>query len=236
MDKPGDSVFRESLDSMHGRLLELGLKTDYQKFAQTYLRVFDDASAKSGLYKIEIPLQEIIAKALRKVGFRNLGQDLIQTAMEAYYKPEIESWQLFPDAVQTLSALRDASLKMGIVSNAKSDYGVRTILRKFNLEGFFKVILTSASLRIRKPRSEIFLQALKAVGSKTSDTVFVGDTLEADIIGARMLGMRALHVLRKPQESTIGIDPDVTVGSLTEALNHITSWKTLAETGAAQTA
>lgn len=222
LDRPREEVFQASLEAIYSHLTQLGLRADFHRFAKTYVRMFEDASATCSLYKIEIPLPDIIARTLRKHKFGNLEQDLIQRAMEEYYRPEIEAWQVYPDTVDTLVALRDGGFEMGLISNAQSDYAVRTILRKFDLEKFFKVILSSAALRLRKPRAEVFLRALDALNVKPSQTVFVGDSIDADIIGARALGMRALHLLRRP----IGkIDHDATVTSLTEALARITSWQ-----------
>lgn len=114
---------------------------------------------------------------------------------------------------------------MGLVSNAKSDWAVRAILEKNDITKYFGSVITSASLRIRKPRPEIFTRTLSDLAVKPFDTVFVGDSLEADISGARRVGMRSIHVLRKPIEAAHQAEPEATVTSLTEAANQITAWK-----------
>ena len=89
---------------------------------------------------------------------------MVLTAIMEFYKPEIAAWDLYPDTMETLVALRDDGLKMGLISNAKSDWAVRAILEKHDLSKFFGVILTSAALRIRKPRLDIFWRALYGTG------------------------------------------------------------------------
>lgn len=225
LDRPWEDVFQANLEAIYAYLKKSGLNSDFQGFVATFVRIFEDASAKSDFYKIEIPMQDIISTVLRKLKFRNPSEDLIRTAMEEFYGPEIKAWQVYPDTIPTLIALRDDGFEMGLISNAKSDWAVHAILEQHSLQKFFNVILTSAALRIRKPRAEIFTRALKALDVKPSETVFLGDSLQADIIGARTLGIRSIHLLRRPVEPTNLVDPEVTVSSLSEALDQITEWK-----------
>lgn len=224
LDRPWNEVFNANLEAMYNYLRNLGLGVDFERFAETFIHVFEDASAKADLYKIEIPMQDIIAKVLRKSRLEVLGIDLIQAAMMEFFRPEIEAWQLYPDTIETLTTLRAEGFKMGLISNAKSDWAVHAILQRHDLQKFFGVIITSAQLRIRKPRPDIFNRALTALEIKPPEAVFVGDSLEADIVGAKNLGMRSIHVRRKPAEGPNFVSAGADVDSLSEALNQITAW------------
>ena len=225
MSRPWDDVFHANLEALHNYLMKLGLRLDFDQFAETFIRIFEDAAARADVYKIEIPMGDIIAKVLRKSKLEVLGVDLIRNAEVEFFRPEVAAWQLYPDTLETLAALKSHGLKLGVISNAKSDWAVHAILAKNGIEGFFGVIVTSASLRIRKPRAEIFIRALTNMGAKPSETVFVGDSVEADISGARIVGMRSIHVLRRPVESTHPACPEATVTSLREAASQIAAWK-----------
>lgn len=224
LSRPSDDVFQDNLESLYACLKNAGLNSDFQEFAKVFIREFERASAISQFYKVEVPMEDIISKVLRKVKLRDLEGTLVHSAIMEFYKPEIEAWQLYPDTVEALSALRDNGLKMGLISNAKSDWAVRAILEKHDLSKFFAVIITSAALRMRKPRPDIFSRALAALDAKASETVFVGDSLEADVLGARTAGIRSIHVLRKPVDHPHFVVPEVTVTSLTEALDQISTW------------
>ena len=131
-------------------------------------------------------------------------------------------FQLFsPPLIQ---ALKERGFEMGLISNSKSDWLIHSILERRDLEKFFQVIVTSAAVRVRKPRSEIFLQALNALKVRGSESVFVGDSIQADVSGANSLGMRSIHVFRKPITTTHPAKPDATVTSLSEIPRLITSW------------
>lgn len=224
LGRPWEEVFHDNLEAIYNYLTKLGLRLDFERFAETFMRVYEDASSKADLYKIEVPMQDIIAKVLRKSKLEVLGVDLIQNAMTEFYRPEIEAWQVYPDTIRTLTALRAEGFKMGLISNAKSDYAVHAILQKLDLRKFLDVVVTSAQLRIRKPRPDIFNRALTALETKPPEAVFVGDSLEADIMGARSLGMKSIHVCRRPVEGPNLVCSGADVSSLTEAFNQITAW------------
>ncbi len=230
MNRPWEEVFRANLENLHRYLVRIGLNSDFPRFARTFIAVFEDASAVSEFHKIEIPMEEILSRVLKKLRFDDQNPELVHEALAEYFKPEIEAWDAYPDSTQTLAAVRDAGLEMALVSNAKSDWAVRAIVRKCDFESFFRAIFTSAAVRVRKPRSEIFLEGLKAVNAKPAEAVFIGDSLGPDIIGAKMLGMRTIHVLRRPPDLTCATGPDATVGNLAEVLGHIEKWNAI-ETG-----
>lgn len=224
LSRPWDEVFQDNLESLYTFLRGRGLKTDFQDFAKLFIREFEHASTVSQFYKIEVPIQDIISKVLRKIKLKDLQGTLVHSAIMEFYKPEVEAWQLYPDALETLTALRERRYKMGLISNAKSDWAVREILQEHDLSKLFDVIMTSAAMRMRKPKLDIFSRALLALDAKASEAVFVGDSLQADIIGAKTAGMRTVHVRRKPVDHPHFVVPDVTVTSLTEALDQIISW------------
>jgi HAD superfamily hydrolase (TIGR01662 family) len=225
MSRPWGDVFNDNLVSLHNYLAKLGFQLDYQQFAETFVRIFDDASSRADLYKVEIPMSEIIGKTLRKSRLEILGLDLIRNAEIEFFAPEVEAWRLYPDAVETLESFRDEGFKMGLISNTKSDYAVRAILEKNDIEKYFSSVVTSASLRIRKPRPEIFARTLNDMAVIPSEAIFIGDSLDADISGARNIGMRAIHVERKPPEAGHQASGGATVASLTEAVRQVDAWK-----------
>ena len=224
LNRPWDEVFQQNLESLYAFFKESGTNIDFQEFARIFTREFERASAISQLYKVEVPMQDIVSRVLRKIRLRDAGGTMVQDAIEEFYRPEVDAWQLFPDTVETLTALREMGLKMGLISNSKSDWAVRAILEKHDLSKLFEVIVTSAELRMRKPRVDIFARALVALDAKPCETVFVGDSLQADIIGARTAGIRSIHVRRKPVDHPLLVVPDVAVTSLAEALAQIISW------------
>jgi len=114
---------------------------------------------------------------------------------------------LFPDAKPTLSALRAAGIKLGLITNGS----VRMQGRKLEclaLRPMFDTILISEAEGAHKPDRRIFERALERLNTDPARAVFVGDDPDADVAGARAAGMHAIwrrdpHVLRTVAADTI---------------------------------
>ena len=95
-----------------------------------------------------------------------------------------------PRTVESLSKLRAAGLRLGIVSN--SDGRVDEALTAAGLRQYFDVVVDSALVGIEKPNPAIFLAALDALGVAPEEALYVGDLYEVDVVGAQAAGMEAV--------------------------------------------
>jgi putative hydrolase of the HAD superfamily len=78
--------------------------------------------------------------------------------------------------------------KLAIVSNF---YGNLTgVCREVGLDGFLSARVDSAVVGCRKPDRAIFNAALAQLSVEPGESVFIGDSLERDMAGARAVGMR----------------------------------------------
>jgi putative hydrolase of the HAD superfamily len=91
----------------------------------------------------------------------------------------------------TLQALHRRGLKLGVVSNGSisSQY---TKLDVLGIRSLFSVILISEEIGIKKPDPRIFRMALEKLDVLSSEAIFVGDNPALDIAGARAVGLRAI--------------------------------------------
>jgi len=80
--------------------------------------------------------------------------------------------------------------KTGTISNSWP--GGREAMREQINSGVFDVSVFSAEEGIQKPHAEIYRRAVARLGVAPQEAVFVDDTL-ANVEGARLIGMRALH-------------------------------------------
>ncbi len=99
---------------------------------------------------------------------------------------------LYEDVLPTLDRLQQMDLKMGIISNW--DTPLHAMVEELGLAPYFEVVVASHDQRVRsaKPDAAIFEYALNAVGVSAEEAVHVGDSFEADIMGAHSAGIRAI--------------------------------------------
>ena len=84
---------------------------------------------------------------------------------------------------------------MVLVSNF---YGnVATVLADFGLDRYFKKIIESAVVGVRKPDPQIFRLGVEALGLRPEETVVIGDSLRKDILPAESIGCQVLWLKGK---------------------------------------
>jgi len=105
-------------------------------------------------------------------------------------------WELFPETVDALEALREDGWKLAIVSNAVPE--LRRTVEGLGLAQYFDAVISSAQVGYEKGHPEIFRIALRALGITELDPEapvwMVGDNVEADIAAAGRLGLGTVLV------------------------------------------
>jgi putative hydrolase of the HAD superfamily len=97
-------------------------------------------------------------------------------------------FQLREGVVETLQALRERGLHVGMVSNIDDDQ-LEHLVEVAALRPHFDSLLSSEAAGACKPDPAIFAEALRRADCAAEETVFVGDTLAQDIAGANAVGM-----------------------------------------------
>jgi len=108
--------------------------------------------------------------------------------------------------------------QLAILSNGLSDVQYRK-LKTLGIEHLFEYIVLSGELGIWKPDPRIFLKAAELLAREPEECIYIGDSYDTDIPGAKEAGMKACwfnpHGLRPSQAGT---KPDFEISSLDEIL------------------
>jgi putative hydrolase of the HAD superfamily len=121
---------------------------------------------------------------------------LMDRLVEDYTHPILSALPLPLDgAPDVLAALAARNIKLALICNTGRTPGkiLRIILERLELAKYFSVQTFSDEVGLRKPHPEIFERTLAAMGVQAREALHVGDMLSSDIVGARAVGMRAVH-------------------------------------------
>jgi len=169
------------------RILEIPPQEVEKAFRQVVAEMNSEREA-SGL---EVPLEEVIRRTALRLGKESAPLDLLE---DVYVKAVFERLPgPMPGAMEVLEELKKRGIKLAIISNTIHGQIERALLRHYKVHDMFKVLLFSSEVRFRKPRPEIFRMALYHMGVPSEGALHVGDTPEADVIGALKAGMGAVH-------------------------------------------
>ena len=126
---------------------------------------------------------------------KNRYSEAVFTRCCAIYDEEkIAAIKPYPHVAETLSALRNRGLKLGVVTDAHNGNALKR-LKKAGLEEFFDAVITMEMSGKAKPSPEPFLLAMNKLGVKASETILVGDSIRRDIMPAKALGILAVHAV-----------------------------------------
>jgi putative hydrolase of the HAD superfamily len=165
---------------------------------------------------VELDLAELTGNTLSEFGI-NVTNGLPLKFIEVYYKPIRDQITLLPYAREILSKIKNAGLKIGLVSNTifPADYH-REEMRQFGIYEFFDFVIFSSEEKIRKPGGKIFFKALELGKAKPNEAVFIGDRLEEDIGGPQAVGIKGILRYTEGRDYSTDIEPFETIHDLRE--------------------
>jgi putative hydrolase of the HAD superfamily len=140
-----------------------------------------------------------------------LGGTLDAAACDALvdrqYAATMEAARLRPDCLDTLLALRARGLRTQIVSNI-DDEQLDGLVERLGLGELVDAWTSSESAHSCKPDPRIYQVALEAAGCEAAEVLFVGDTVEHDIVGPRAQGMHTALLVAdgRPGAADCGAD------------------------------
>lgn len=110
----------------------------------------------------------------------------------------------YPDARSALALLRRRGVAAAVLSNADDDMLVPPLQR---LGDHFAAVASSEGLRSYKPHKETFQSVLARLGLAPHQALHVGDSVRADVLGARNAGLPSAWVNRSGQPWPDGTEP-----------------------------
>ena len=153
----------------------------------------------------------------------NLPIDKIMEGLSGFFCSRyLTSLRLYED-VTVLEKLQ--AYHIGIITNGAHDEHTDSQLSKvrhLGLDERIQSLTISGEIGVRKPKIEIFKVACERADVSPREALFVGDTIENDIVGANRAGMMSVFINRKSDvltPKTAEERPDYTVSNLHDVLS-----------------
>ncbi|MBL8099420.1 MAG: HAD family hydrolase [Anaerolineales bacterium] len=163
----------------------------------------------------------VLLELLKELNYAEVSESILRSALDAMYAITQTNWELEKDCLETLRSLKKRQFHLGIFSNAGDDKDVQQLIQNFGIRDYFDFVLTSAACYYRKPHARAFEIALAQWNIMPQEAVMIGDSLVADIYGAKKINMKTIWITRRAQftaEDMHRFKPDFSLRKLSELL------------------
>ncbi len=212
-----DSNAKQTLEELH-RTLSLHDRgiTDFDRFYRTYLlhneKLWD--RYRKGFIKVDELRWKRMWHTL--LDFK-IGDDKLARAMGDEFLRLLPTRRLvFPHTIELLDYLRNKGYELHLITNGFEKTQHEKI-KNAGLTGYFGQVITSEGSNSLKPHKEIFDYAFTLTGARADNSIMIGDSIDADIMGAANAGMDQVYV--NHTNSVTDFKPTYTVYSLKEMEN-----------------
>ena len=143
-----------------------------------------------------------------------IGDEPLARKMDVLFLDALPSRKiLFPYTLEILQYLTAKGYRLHMITNGFEKTQHSKLLNS-GLDAYFTEVITSEGSNSLKPHKEIFEYALQKAGAEKSESIMLGDSIEADIQGAMNAGIDQVYV--NHLGLTPSIQPTYTVYSLKE--------------------
>ncbi len=216
-------VIAQADGELYAALQAAGLCLERKEFLAQFRERMDAYYREREAEFVEYTTLYILRTLLAERGYPQVQDEVLTHALEHMYAVSQSFWKAEQDTKQTLEALRQRGYRLALISNAGDDRDVQVLVDQAQIREYFDLIVTSAALGIRKPNPAIFQVVLDYWKLEPTQTVMVGDTLGADILGARNAGIHGIWINRRAdtpanRAHVETIRPDAVITNLDELL------------------
>jgi putative hydrolase of the HAD superfamily len=222
---PGLMRSGASVEVFQRSLRDQGLNYDCDRFIEAYRgvarRQVAEAEARGWT---EMDYVQRLLSVLERLG---VGEPRRSRLAAGAWGDYLSEWprqtSFFPETPAVLEAVR-RRYRLGVVTNFMDGPTARTVFDDLKYDAIFDSLVVSAEVGYMKPSPVVFERALGELGSKPENTVMVGDSFEADVVGAHAAGMRGVFIdLDGAPEPHIRASDAVikSIGGFPEALSRL---------------
>jgi len=163
-----------------------------------FMDAYDSAHEKYRKVRYE-QLREVtnavwVAEVLCSLGFTVTEYDpRVKAALNVFFQDFIDTLELRGGAKKLLRQAKQQG-KTALISNFTYAPVIYMSLRKMGISEFFNAVVVSDEVSWRKPSGHIFQHALNCLKVQASEAVYIGDSPNEDVKGAKQAGLKTVFV------------------------------------------
>jgi FMN phosphatase YigB (HAD superfamily) len=128
------------------------------------------------------------------------------------------------NSTQVVIELSKRGYLLGIIANTITETEIPDYIVAEGLTGYFKTVILSSKIGIRKPNPEIYWEAARRIGVEPAKCVYVGDNPVRDVEGTRAAGYGMFILYYEPatqakEPPTVEVTPDYVIHEMKELLD-----------------
>jgi putative hydrolase of the HAD superfamily len=191
-------------------MVDAGLKIPEDKAEKKIYEIYDEEGIED-----QKVFDKFLKKELGHIDYRIHAAGII-----GYRRAREAALVLYPHVQMALMELVKRGLKLAVVTDAPR---LQAWLRlcQLNLHHFFDVVITYEDTNKRKPDPEPFEKALETLKVNYHETIMVGDWVERDIVGAKLLGMKSVFARYGDRFDTTNSGADYEIDDILELLDIV---------------
>jgi FMN phosphatase YigB (HAD superfamily) len=166
-----------------------------------------------------------LADWLRENG-ETFTDEQVERLRRAFARPIPATFSLAAGAVDALRWCKAHDLAVVVVTNtiSRGDEDARRDFERFGVSDLIDHVVSSYSTGWEKPHRAIFERALGHTGAIAAEACNVGDRLDLDVAGPKILGMRTVWVSTDVVPPGSATQPDATIASLEQLPVVLDPW------------
>ncbi len=216
----------EAMQRLTGSLERSGITFEPDPFRKAYREAAIRFVTESKSNGKETHNRFWISAALNSLGQSVAPDDAsISKAVEAYFSAFFDYCRPIPKTVEMLNQLQ-GHYRLGLLSNFTHAPAVAGLLDQLGLAPFFETVLVSGEIGYRKPHPLVFEMLAENLGFEKHQILYVGDSLDPDVLGATQSGLRPVW-MTYVQDNHLPSIPGLTSESdeiLSQGVLRVSDW------------
>ncbi len=212
-------IFRDAYETVFGTRFTLDTEKLFTASRRRSDEVFE--ASQRGEMTMEAMYIYRIQKAFEDLGVAISDEEAL--LFQEKYAENQRNLKVPDKTAALLEACRAAGVTMGVITNGPSQHQWKKV-HALGLEQWIPTehIFVSGDCGAAKPDPAVFRYAQEKLGLEAADLIFVGDSYENDVIGAKNSGWSVIWVNRRGRKlAGGGILPDIVVNDETQMCRQV---------------